>query len=296
MEKDALLEILSHDLKEVDNLIQSVKGKKDLSQAFFKLTRNRIKSVLDELEMLEELSGTEKPETSEPPTIKPFPETASEKNRNSEAAVPEPEAETGMEDTEDTKTSGQSVADHPEDKEASTQPAQPNEPAQEETAAEPGKTGTASEEKIEQTESGPAEVQHPTDAPKEEKAEKAGEPIIKSAQEAKKEAKVLGERLSTGKSSFNEKIAQNQNGSWKKRSFTSPPITDLKRALGINDRFFFQRELFSNNAGLMNQTLDQLNEMNGINDAQGFLLSNFNWDPENEAVLRFMELVERRYL
>jgi hypothetical protein len=35
--------------------------------------------------------------------------------------------------------------------------------------------------------------------------------------------------------------------------------------------------------------------MGDINEAHNFLLANFNWDPENEAVLSFMELVERRY-
>lgn len=294
MEKDALLEILSHDLKEVDSLMQSVKGNKELSQAFFKLTRNRIKSIVEELEMLEELSGFEKNQNSVSSTLKTAPESESEKKREPEIA--EPETKTDANPKDEIPSSDEPILDLTEENEPFEKPTHPTEQRVQEAEEIKEKEKPTSEATEQSTEKEPdiSEESSSKQISEEEVSEKITEPA--PSQESKKDSKVLGEKLSNGKSSFNEKIAQNQSTSGKKRSFTSPPISDLKKALGINDRFFFQRELFGNNADLMTQTLDQLNDMNGINDAQGFLLANFNWDPENEAVLRFMELVERRYL
>ena len=290
MEKDALLEILSHDLKEVDHLIQSVKGEKALSQAFFRLTRNRIKSILEELDMLEELSVPEKPanaEFSNPETETPDSEADTE--FHNQPTAPSSKAEKAKEslDSEEEQPSGNINIEAKEKEEVKSVPPQAEPILQNETTTETEKKMSPSQE---------TETEKEAVYPESEETEKT--PVKKEfkPQEPKKETKVLGEKLNTGKSSFNEQIAKNKTASPKKRSFTSPPINDLRKAIGINDRFFFQRELFSNNADLMNQTLDQLNEMKDIQDAQNFLLANFNWDPENEAVLQFMELVERRYL
>lgn len=106
------------------------------------------------------------------------------------------------------------------------------------------------------------------------------------------EKKVLGELLGKDRTSFNEKLGNGQgNGSNKVLS----PITDLRKGLGINDRFFFQRELFNGSSDVMNQTLDQLNQMNSLSSAKSFLAANFKWKPDQEAVLAFMDLLERRF-
>ena len=106
------------------------------------------------------------------------------------------------------------------------------------------------------------------------------------------EKKVLGELLGKDRTSFNEKLGNGQgNGSNKVLS----PITDLRKGLGINDRFFFQRELFNGSSDVMNQTLDQLNQMNSLSSAKSFLAANFKWKPDQEAVHAFMDLLERRF-
>lgn len=45
----------------------------------------------------------------------------------------------------------------------------------------------------------------------------------------------------------------------------------------------------------MNQTLDQLNQMNSLSSAKSFLAANFKWKPDQEAVHAFMDLLERRF-
>jgi chemotaxis protein histidine kinase CheA len=274
MEKDALLEIIIHDLKEVELMAENAKGDKPLSKAYFKLTRNRINSILDEIEMLEELSLpgsqvseivdiTEKPESEEAIQVTAKKEEEKDKQPAVTHEEPEPKDSSEKETTEEEKVST------------------PEEPTPDEEP--PHETSIS-------------DISDDNTPIKEETTNPISEPVEKAHPEKKKENQVLGEKLIPGKSSFNEQIGKNQKSSSSNRSFSAPPIADLKKAMGINDRFFFQRELFGGSADVMNQTLEQLNEMQGVNEAQNFLLANFNWDPENEAVLSFMELVERRYL
>jgi len=106
---------------------------------------------------------------------------------------------------------------------------------------------------------------------------------------------VLGEKLVKDTLSFNEILAQKKDSEVTPR-FQSKPIDDLKKGIGINDRFYFQRELFNGSSELMNQTLEQLNHMDSFNSADSFLTANFTWESNDDAVKAFKELVRRRYL
>jgi outer membrane biosynthesis protein TonB len=281
MEKDALLEIIIHDLKELEMLAQNVKGNTQLSKAFFKLTRNRINSIVEEIEMLEELSLPET-RSSEPRTVK-----TDEEKISAPEVLPKQEAE----QVDFTPPPPSSTRETPNESKSVSEPL----PEKEITpVSDENPTETKKEEPI------AAETPEEKSKEKDTSVNKEDDPAPGQATEKKKgkdQTKgVLGEKLVKEKDSFNEQIWKNQKTPNSKRSFSNPPISDLKKAMGINDRFFFQRELFGGNAEVMNQTLEQLNQMQGINEAQNFLLANFNWDPENEAVLNFMELVERRYL
>ncbi|MGV8091687.1 MAG: hypothetical protein AB2L24_07480 [Mangrovibacterium sp.] len=72
------------------------------------------------------------------------------------------------------------------------------------------------------------------------------------------------------------------------------PLSKLEAAIGLNDRFLFIRELFSNDAGLFNQTVKQIDQMQNLSEAVTFLNSNFKWK-KNETSLKFAQLVKRRF-
>ncbi|MGM0377319.1 MAG: hypothetical protein ACQEQ0_11115 [Bacteroidota bacterium] len=291
MEKDALLEIVLHDLKEVETLMQSFKGKAELSPAFFKLTRRKMQSILEEIDMLEELADMPSGSTSASEVkerISEIMESAKESaaseskepNRDTEnTAKPEPKPR-----EKESNETPEKAADVAEPRKEDTPSPAPQEPAKEDPPKE--------EEPVPKSpEQSPAKENSP-----ETKAHKTSSiPEREDHSSPKKESRVLGERLNTGKSSYNEQIGRKAtNGA--SRRLINKPVSDLRKALGINDRFFFQRELFGGSAGLLNETLDQLNEMNNMEDARNFLLANFNWNPDNESVISFMNFVERRFL
>ena len=75
----------------------------------------------------------------------------------------------------------------------------------------------------------------------------------------------------------------------------SRPIDDIKKAIGINDKFLYTKELFKSNPSLYNQTIDALNEAISFENAEAYLKSNFDWDFEDEVVLDFLEIVKRKF-
>ena len=62
MDKEALLKIIISDLNEVETLVKSFQGQKDIPAAFIDLTERKLNHISDEFSLLKSLSS---PETSE---------------------------------------------------------------------------------------------------------------------------------------------------------------------------------------------------------------------------------------
>jgi len=75
----------------------------------------------------------------------------------------------------------------------------------------------------------------------------------------------------------------------------SRPIDDIKKAIGINDKFLYTKELFKSNPSLYNQTINTLNEALSFENAEAYLKSNFDWDFEDEVVMDFIEIIKRKF-
>lgn len=77
-----------------------------------------------------------------------------------------------------------------------------------------------------------------------------------------------------------------------------PAISDIKAAIGINDRFQFANDLFEGNMQEYEIGIQQLNSSENIDSAMIYfhsLQQLYTWDLENDTVKRLLELVERRY-
>lgn len=76
-------------------------------------------------------------------------------------------------------------------------------------------------------------------------------------------------------------------------------ITDLKQAIGINEKFQFINELFGGNMNEYNIAVNQVNICRSREEAEVYLdtlRDLYKWDPDNDTVQAFSELVERRFL
>lgn len=77
-----------------------------------------------------------------------------------------------------------------------------------------------------------------------------------------------------------------------------PSISDIKTAIGINDRFQFSNDLFQGNMQEYDIAIQQLNASENLDSAMVYfnsLQKLYNWDMEQDTAKRLLELVERRY-
>ena len=70
---------------------------------------------------------------------------------------------------------------------------------------------------------------------------------------------------------------------------------DIRKALSINDRFRFQRELFAGSADALNTAIEHIEAMRSYGNAELYFYSQLHWDRENEVVKDFMALVRNHF-
>ncbi|HAI82963.1 MAG TPA: hypothetical protein DCL43_04785 [Chitinophagaceae bacterium] len=77
------------------------------------------------------------------------------------------------------------------------------------------------------------------------------------------------------------------------------PVKDLKKAIGINDRFLFINELFRGDDVMYERSIKTINNFEIYPEAQFWiqreLKVKLGWDDSNEAVKQFDALVKRRF-
>ncbi len=100
----------------------------------------------------------------------------------------------------------------------------------------------------------------------------------------------LGDSFLKGKS-INDIITDQNKLEFK---LSNLPVSSIKSAIGINDRFQYIRELFDNDANKFYDSLEKLDSMNSLKEASDYLRANFKWK-KNELSLKFINLVKRRY-
>ncbi|MEL7252458.1 MAG: hypothetical protein AAFO03_28870 [Bacteroidota bacterium] len=77
-------------------------------------------------------------------------------------------------------------------------------------------------------------------------------------------------------------------------------IPDLTRAMSINDKLLYSNELFGRDMARMNETLQKLNGLGSMDDAQNYLVDiaqKFDWteDERSEVAQSFIKLIRRKY-
>ncbi len=135
-----------------------------------------------------------------------------------------------------------------------------------------------------------------------------GEPVEEEKTSTKKESIIKDNHQQTSPKSINETFEGNhslndvfksaqQNSLADKLKFS--PIKDLKSHININQKFSFISKLFNGDNDSYNAAIEKLNSFEIGDDARNYLNTlsqQQNWDAEDENVVTFVELVERRYM
>jgi hypothetical protein len=107
----------------------------------------------------------------------------------------------------------------------------------------------------------------------------------------------INESVSVRQESLNDRLKQ-QN-SEVGELLKGVPIKDLRKAIGINDRFVFISELFRGDEAMYERSIKTINSFNIFPEAQYWinreLIVKLGWDAESESVKHFYQLVRRRF-
>jgi hypothetical protein len=78
------------------------------------------------------------------------------------------------------------------------------------------------------------------------------------------------------------------------------PIKDLRKAIGINDRFVFINDLFRGDEAMYERSIKTINSFHIFQEAEYWisreLVVKLGWDKESEIVKHFIHLVKRRFI
>ena len=71
-------------------------------------------------------------------------------------------------------------------------------------------------------------------------------------------------------------------------------VEDIRQAISLGDRFLYQRELFGQNAELMQKALTELNALSSFDEAMNYIRQ-FGWDTESSTYQQFIVTLHRRF-
>ncbi len=106
----------------------------------------------------------------------------------------------------------------------------------------------------------------------------------------------LADKFTETNLSLNDRIGQSKALIDRASLLGRKPVTDIHKAIKINDRVGFIRELFNGDAAKYQQTIDTLNHLSDLDEALRYIHENFSWDQETEVFKNFIEVIYRRFM
>lgn len=216
-------------------------------------------------------------------TIEEIPEEQPEAEENTEAEVKPEESATerpiggGLFDIDDipvrTKSGRKMISLY-------DAPIKTAEPAKE-SASEPAEEVVV----VEKVEVEPAPAPIPAPAPQ---PAPAPAPMPAPAPREEEAPQRLGDVIAKNVTTLADKMAEEQPTAAFNR------ITDIRKAIGLNDKFLMIRDLFGGDANLYEDTINHLNEYDDLDECMIFIVENFRWNPDSEGAKLLVSLLERK--
>lgn len=210
---------------------------------------------------------------------------------------------------ENTKEEGKSAES---DKETSEEQLKPT---QEKPQDAPKKEEPKVEEKADKGEK--AQKEQKEQPANEEIKEKPEEPISRKKQDIAKEEKrqestkdadlfsdkktsTLADKLQgSNRASLYDRIGLGDKKGTLGERLKKNPVSDIKTAIGINEKFLFINELFNGNMHDYNNAIKRLNRAQNIEEAAIIfdeLKNQYDWNSEGQTTLQLLDFVERRFM
>ena len=109
-----------------------------------------------------------------------------------------------------------------------------------------------------------------------------------SNMDAENAPKRLGDVIAKNVTTLADKIAEEQPTAAFNR------ITEIRKAIGLNDKFLMIRDLFGGDANLYEDTITHLDQFDDLDECMIFIVENFRWNPDSEGAKLLVSLIERK--
>lgn len=262
MENKKLVNILLKDMGELEELVAEIKQRGKFDSLEIEFLHTRARGIMQLLHML---NGYEEHEKEVPETIQKIAEEIQQKIPEENTSKTDPGNEAQM-------------------KEAILSEEKIEEPAAE-TEEQPEEFPKETKDR--------SEIKEHIDkmqVPAEETNEEENDEVELEEEVTTEVNQRLGDSFLKGKS-VNDIIYDQNKLEFK---LSNRPVSSIRSAIGINDRFQYIRELFDGSSDKFAETVTSLDKMNSIYEAVTYLQQNFKWK-KNETSLKFVNLVKRRF-
>ncbi|NOZ47012.1 MAG: hypothetical protein GXO79_09550 [Chlorobi bacterium] len=282
MDKKTLLKLINNNIQEIEILLESYSSSYAIPEMEVNLILSKIKVLKDEFAILSDLKMENVvPEPSQ--KLEKIEEVKHEEQIENEVmteekeipviedAAPEPETkeETGLKKPERKRVKKSKLKERKEKKVVTTR---------------------ADLEKM----SPPNEIIEVISAEK-PKIEKIEKPISQKKQ-AKDKSSIMADKFEVTKQSINDLIASSKKTRDLATKLKDAPIANLKKAINLNDKIRFIKELFNGQNEKYQQAVDELNKCKNLDEALEYLNKNYTWNQEKESFRDFLELIYRRFI
>ena len=110
-------------------------------------------------------------------------------------------------------------------------------------------------------------------------------------------AREVNDVIGSGTTSLNEKLKSDVADL--KSALNDTPVRDLKKAIGVNDRYVFINQLFRGDEAMYERSLKTINGFRILPEAEYWmereLKVKLGWDENREATRHFYQIVKRRF-
>jgi hypothetical protein len=115
-------------------------------------------------------------------------------------------------------------------------------------------------------------------------AEKPAKPYV---------APIIADTFSHLANRFNEQVGSEKGDDYS--YMQAKHISILSESIGINDRFYFIRELFGGDGNAYSKAISKIEEAGSYEDAKSIVMSSISNKKENQALKQLLDLVKRKF-
>lgn len=300
MKKEAIIDLIKSDLEEIGTLVETFREPDRIAQDFIVLLRQKCDGISKEIALLNYWSTENMPEASAAELVAQVPSSGKAQESPSTAKVAKTEPKKAAEPKTAPEPKRNEVPDYfadelekMDDPLADMSFAQG--PSSMKKEAAPTMAQAAEVKPVEFSNEAPEPTKAETTAVEVKlssvAAEKAPAKQIVPAPTPQTEPKVAKKE----EPAQAKQPAKHAQASAADIANYGTPVSDITKAIGINDRFLYQRELFNGNKQALDEALAAINQATSFNQAYIYI-KQFGWDESDPTAEAFLKAVHRRFI